>query len=99
MPVKLTPNEIPNEILNAQRHHDFCQTVLTRQSRKMDSAFYEDEYGLLRRRHPTINEIDQIVLPETLRPRVLDLAHHSKLAGHPGQTRMYHHVRSTYYWP
>ena len=73
--------------------------MLTRQSRKTDSAFYEDEYGLLRRRHPTINEVDQIVLPETLRPRVLDLAHYSKLAGHPGQTRMYHHVRSTYYWP
>ena len=43
--------------------------------------------------------IDQIVLPETLRPRVIDLAHYSKLAGHLGQTRMYHHVRSTYYWP
>ena len=91
VPVKLTRNEI----LDAQRHDDFCQTVLTRQSRKTDSAFYEDEYGPLRRRHPTINEIDQIVLPETLRLRVLDLAHYSKLAGHPGQTRMYHHVRST----
>ena len=73
--------------------------MISRQSRKTDSAFYEDEYGILRRRHPTINDIDQIVLPETLRPRVLDLAHYSKLAGHPGQTRMYHHVRSMYYWP
>ena len=49
----------------------------------MDSAFYEDEYGLLRRRHPTIKDIDNIVLPETLRTRILDLAHYSKLAGHP----------------
>ena len=95
VPVKLTRNEI----IDAQRHDDFCQTVLTRQSRKTGSAFYEDEYGLLRRRHPAINEIDQIMSPETLRPRVLDLAHYSKLAGHPGQTRMYHYVRSTYYWP
>ena len=95
VPVKLTRNEI----LDAQRHDDFCQTVLSRQSRNTDSAFYEDEYGLLRRLHPTINDIDQIVLPKTLRPRVLDLAHYSKLAGHPGQTQMYHHVRSTYYWP
>ena len=46
-----------------------------------------------------INDIDQIVLPETLRPRVLDLAHYSKLAGHPGQTRMYPHLRSAYYRP
>ena len=94
------PEQLPrNEILDAQRHDDFCQTVLTCQSRKTESAFYEDEYGLLRRQHPTINDIDQIALPETLRPRVLDLAHYSKLAGHPGQTRMCHHVRSTYYWP
>ena len=95
VPVKLTRNEI----LDAQRHDDFCQTVRTRQSRKTDSAFYEDEYGLLRRRHPTINDINQILLPETLRPRVLDLAHYTKLAGHPGQTRMYHRVRSTYNRP
>ena len=38
--VKLTRNEI----LDAQRHDDFCQIVLGRQSRKTDSAFYEDEY-------------------------------------------------------
>ena len=63
-----------------------------------DSAFYEDEYGLLRGRHPTINDIAQILLPETLRPGVLDLAHYSKLSGRPGQTQTYHHVRSTYYW-
>ena len=88
-----------NEILDAQPHDYFCQTVLTRQSRKTDSAFYEDEYGLLRRRHPTMNDIDQILLPETLKPRVLNLAHYSKLAGHPGQTRMYHQVRSAYQWP
>ena len=95
VPVKFTRSEI----LETQGHDDFCQTVLARQSWKTDSAFYEDEYGLLRLRHPTIDDIDQIVLPETLRPRVLDLAHYSKLAGHPGQTRMYHHVRSTYYRP
>ena len=95
VPVKLTRNET----LDAQRHDDFCQTVLTRQSRKTDSEFYEDEYGLLRRRHPTTDDIDQIVIPENLRPRVLDLAHYLKLAGHPGQTRMCHHVGSTYYWP
>ena len=88
-----------NEILDDQRHDDFCQTVLKRQSRKTESAFYDDEYGILRRRHPTINDVDQIVLTDTLSPRVLDLAHYSKLAGHPGQTRMYLQVRSAYLWP
>ena len=85
-----------NEILDAKRQDDFCQTVLTRQSRKTDSAFYEDEYGLLRTLQPTINDIDHTVLPETLRPRVLDLAHYSKLTGHLGKIRIYEHERSTY---
>ena len=35
--VKLTRHDI----LDAQRHDDFCQTVLTCQSRKTDSAFYD----------------------------------------------------------
>ena len=61
VPVKRTRNEI----LEAQWHDDFCQTVLSRQRRKTESAFYEDDYGLLRRRHPTFNDIDQIVLRET----------------------------------
>ena len=88
-----------DEVLDAQRYDDFCQTILARQNHHRDSAFFEDDYGILRRRHPTINGLEQIVLPETLRPRILDLAHYSKFAGHPGQTRMYRHLRATYYWP
>ena len=73
--------------------------MLARQSKRIDSAFFEGHDGLLRRQHPREAGIEQIVLPDTLRPRVLQLAHHAKLAGHPGQTRMYYHVRRTYYWP
>ena len=32
------------------------------------------------------------------RPRVPKLSYHAKLAGHPGQTRMYYKVRRTYCW-
>ena len=77
------------EILEAQKTDSFCQTVLARQSKRIDSAFFEGPDGLLRRRHPREPDIEQVVLPETLRPRVLQLAHHAKLAGHPGQMRMY----------
>jgi len=41
-----------DELLEAQRHDDFCQTVLARQSRKIDSAFFEGHDGILRRRVP-----------------------------------------------
>ena len=95
VPVRLTKDEL----LEAQSTDDFCQTVLSRKSRNLCTHFFEGNDGLLRRRHPTDSEIVQIVLPDTLRPRVLDLAHHTTLAGHPGQTRMHRHIRETYYWP
>ena len=87
-----------DELLEAQSKDDFCQTILTRQYRNLDTNFFESNDGLLRRQHPTDPEIIQIVLPETLRPRLLDLAHHTKLAGHPGRTRMCRNIRETYYW-
>ena len=103
-PVDVTPADVPTkptteEILKAQKTDSFCQTVLARQSKRIDSAFFEGPDGLLRRWHPREPDIEQVVLPDTLRPRVLQLAHHAKLAGHPGQTRMYYNVRRTYYRP
>ena len=103
-PVEVTPADVPTkitteEILEAQKMDDFCQNVLARQSKRTYSAFFEGPDGLLRRRHPREPDIEQVILPDTLLPRVLQLAHHAKLAGQPGQTRMYHNVRRTYYWP
>ena len=103
-PADISPADVPTkitieEILEAQKTDSFCQTVLARQSKRIDSAFFEGPDGLLRRRHPREPDIEQVVLPDTLRRRVLQLAHHVKLAGHPGQTRMYYNVRRTYYWP
>ena len=95
VPVRLTKDEL----LEAQSTDDFCQTVLSRQSRNLDTHFFEGDDGLLRRQHPTDLENVQIVVLDTLRPRVLDLAHHTILAGHPGQNRMHRHIRETYYWP
>ena len=95
VPVRLTKDEL----LEAQSTDDFCHTVLSRQSRNRDTHFFEGDDGLLRRQHPTDLEIVQIGLLDTPRPWVLNLAHHTILAGHPGQTRMHRHIRETYYWP
>ena len=92
------PITIP-ELLESQRADELCQIVISLQSRKHDSLFREGDDGVLRRTHPRISDVEQIVLPANLRPRFLKLAHSSKLAGHPGQTRMYNYVRKTYYWP
>ena len=103
-PVDVTPADVPTkitieEILKAQKTDSFCQAVLARQSKRIDSASFEGPDCILRRRHPREPSIEQVVLPDTLRPRVLQLAHHAKLARHPGQTHMYYNVRRTYYWP
>ena len=94
VPVKITRNEV----LDAQRYDDFCQT--TRTSRTLSGL------GVFRRRlrnntktSPNDKRTRANVLPETLRPRILDLAHYSKFVCHLGQTRMYRHIRATYYWP
>ena len=87
------------EVLEEQQADDFCQTVLTRQSEVKDSKFFEDGMGLLRRKNPHHHDFPQIVVPATLRARILSLAHNHKLAGHPGQTRMYYTLRQRFYWP
>lgn len=88
-----------SEILEEQRTDDFCQTILATQVSEDKTWFFEDEDGVLCRRDPRQEEQIQVVLPLSLRARVLRLAHHSPLAGHPGQTRLHKRVRRSYYWP
>lgn len=46
-------------------------------------------------------EVDQhqIVVPKSLQPRLLNMAHRSTVAGHAGGGRMYRTLRRHYYWP
>ena len=90
-PVRLAKDEL----FEAQSTDDFCRTVHSRQWRNLDMHFFEGNDGLLRRQHPTDSEIVQIVLPDTFRPRVLNLAHHTILAGPSGQTCMHRNLRET----
>ena len=41
----------------------------------------------------------QAVLPSSLRRQLLRLAHHTPIAGHPGQTRLHRRLQRSYYWP
>ena len=92
VPVRLAKDEQRE----AHSTEEFCQNVLSRQRRNLDPHFFEGNDGLLRRQHPTDSEIVEMLLPDTLRPRVLNLAHHTILAGHSGQTRMHRNIRETY---
>ena len=87
------------ELLMAQAEDPYCCSVLDRRNKRLGTVFFVDRYGVLRREDPHDPARSQIVVPKTLRARVLNMAHHSPLAGHPGQTRMYYTLRQFYYWP
>ena len=78
------------EFLRAQAEDAFCrfaaETVGT-----SNSKFDIDRYGFLGRKSPLDRTLQRVV-PTRLRPRVLYLAHHPRLAGHPGATRTYYTV-------
>ena len=95
LPAPLTIEEIAED----QRVDEFCQTVLARLSESGDSAIFENHQGVLKQIHPFDPDIVQVVVPRTLRSRLLHLCHNAVIAGHLGQNRMYYTLRREYYWP
>ena len=47
----------------------------------------------------TAAEFVQVVIPQSLRDRILGLSHYPKLAGHPGGRKLYKTLRRYFYWP
>ncbi len=41
----------------------------------------------------------QIVVPLTLRSKILNMAHYLPISGHPGGRKLYKAIRRDYYWP
>ena len=54
--------------------------------------------GLLcRKAH--LHGVEQIVVPTTLREKLLYFSHYPATSGHPGGTRLFHTLRQRFYWP
>ena len=87
------------KLCKEQKLDDFCQSVHTTQLSRKETLYFEDEDGMLYRRHPRDQTMIQAVLPSSLRHRLLRLAHHTPFAGHPGQTRLHRRLQRSYYWP
>ncbi|CDF38306.1 unnamed protein product [Chondrus crispus] len=83
--------------LREQADDAFCRAAADTVG-EPNSKFDVDRYGFLVRKSPLDGTLQRVV-PNRLRPRVLYLAHHPRLAGHPGGTRMYYTLRREYYWP
>ena len=84
------------EIAIAQLIDPFCANIRTRLNGGEKLPFEEDDTGILSR---LVTRNPQVVVPKTLRNRILHMAHHAKLAGCPGGRKLYTTLRRDYYWP
>jgi len=85
-----------DDIVEAQKTDAFSVELPKRVAYKTARAFFHTEsYGLYRRAPYG----DQLVIPESLRERILTLNHHATVSAHPGVNRMYFAMRRRYYWP
>jgi len=92
-----TPEPVEfDDVVEAQQTDDYCVEMTKRVERGTAKAFFLNEHHALYRRTLYGN---QLVIPKSLRDRVLTLAHHATVAAHPGMNRMNYTMRKAYYWP
>ena len=80
------------EVREAQESDPECKVLREIIGKRREMPFIEDERGLLFR----VAEADgilQVFVPQKLCQRLLHLAHHAPLAGHPGITRQFYTMR------
>lgn len=86
------------ELLQKQKYYQFCQFILAIKDNDSNSGFYEGEDELFRRRHPSILELQQIVMPQNILGRLSTMVHHHKLARYPGVTQIHATLQLAYQW-
>jgi len=92
-----TPEPVAfDDVFEAQQTDDYSVEMSTCVERGTAKAFFRNEHHALYRRTPYGN---QLVIPKSLRERVLTLEHHATVAAHPGMNRMYYAMRKAYNWP
>ena len=87
-----------DEMLSEQSCDEYCQWARRQMDLSTDSPFAIDQHGVLIRRS-SLDGTLQVVVPESLRSRLLDIAHHPPISAHPGRSRMYQTLRRDFYWP
>ena len=86
------------EIIREQSTDDHCLALQRRLDSNEDSPFQVDQHGILICVAPR-DFSRQIVIPHSVRERLMHLLHHSKSGGHAGGLRMYSTLRRYEYWP
>ena len=86
------------EMVAEQAADKYCQHAFREVADRPDTQFAFDQHGVLVRRAALDGSL-QIVVPRTLRRRLLELAHHAPITAHPGRSKMYQTLRRDFYWP
>jgi hypothetical protein len=88
------------EIHEEQEKDTECQVWLRDSSKPSSPFFLQTHLGMSLLYHrSSLDDSLQLCIPKVLRERILQLAHHSATAGHPGGRKMYQTLRLSYYWP
>lgn len=67
------------KLLEEQKYDECSLLMLVTKPRDLISDFYKGDDGRLRRRHPSIYELRQIIVPHSLQSRLRTTAHHHNL--------------------
>ena len=86
------------DVIQEQTKDAFCCLKRTEIDDDQRSSFKINKEGFLIR-NSSLDGADQIVVPRSLRNRVIHTSHYPKSAGHPGRRKMYYTLRRHYYWP
>lgn len=85
------------EFINAQAADEICQTAAKKLRKAGTDITINKERVLVRRAHT--DGAAQLLVPLSLRQRVLALSHYPQLSGHPDQRPMYDAMRRDCFWP
>ena len=86
------------ETLGEQAKDKYCSWVRNQLAEGKGERFVIDQHGLLTRRSP-LDQSLQMIVPESLKERLLDVAHSAPTSAHPGRSKMYQTLRRHFYWP
>ena len=89
-----------DEMLSEQAADEYCQWARREMDRDTQgkSPFAINQHGVLTRKS-TLDGSLQIVVPSSLRQRLLEIAHCAPTSGHPGRAKLYQTMRRVFYWP
>ena len=83
------------ELVSAQLHDALCSEIRRKMNGGVVLPFGLNEHGILCRQVSH----DQIVVPHSLKAKVLHIHHYSRQAGHPGGRKLYCALKRHMYWP